>query len=225
MCFRLSELFKHTFTEAMYFETMVNFTQAIIPKEKDTYFSRMMVIRRRLKVHTIEAWQYEYYTNWYNLVIRELIIDPVYKGDPAIVAKAILPPIKPSDVKRSIEVLLQLKFIKKQEKYYIQDSPVIATGTEVNSIAVNHFHKAMGQRAVEALDRIAKHERNITAVTLRVPKNTFKIIKQKIEDFRKELLALPTCCEEDGYRVYQINFQAFPVTREQEKVEKKEKGK
>ena len=220
LCFRISGVFKHTRKEAAYFENMVNFIQAKNNKEKDLYFSRMMSLRKNLKVDKIEEWQYEYYTNWYNPVIRELVTGPGFKGDVNTLAKKLVPAITPTQAKRSIRLLLKLGLIKKKGKRYIQSSPFISTGPEVNSLAVVNFHRKMGELAIESLDRIPKNERNITSSTIYISQKVFDTIRNKIEDFRKEILELANLNIDDE-RVYQLNFQIFPVSKMPKGKEKK----
>jgi uncharacterized protein (TIGR02147 family) len=212
LCFRLSDVFKHSKKQSQYFEHMVNFCQAKTAKEKDIHFSRMTAVRKNIKVDKIAESQYEYYSNWYNPVIRELVCTDGIDSRAELIAKMLVPPIRPSQAKRSIALLQKLGFIKKRGKRYIQNSPYISTGPEVNSLAVHNFHKAMGTLAVESLDRIDKKERNITSSTIFVSKDTFNTIRGKIEDFRKELLALADS-EKKGESVYQINMQVFPVSK------------
>ncbi len=213
ICLKISELFKHSRQEAEYFENMVNFAQAKISREKDLFFRRMAALRKELKIETIEEWQYEYYTNWYNPVIRELVTSPAFDGDPATLSSLLQPSITPRLVKQSIELLLKLKMIKRRaHNRYIQTFPNITTGPEVNSLAVVNFHRAMGNLAVESLDRIPKQERNITASTVFITREMFDTIREKIEEFRKEILRLADTVKQ-GDRVYQINFQVFPVSK------------
>jgi uncharacterized protein (TIGR02147 family) len=212
LCLKISEVFKHSVKEASYFENMVDFIQAKSPKVKDLHFSRMKALRKNLNIDRIEDRQYEYYSNWYNPVIRELVTNPALGGNPEMISRLLQPSITPSQAKRSIELLLKLGLIIKRGAHFVQTSPLITTGPEVNSLAVVNFHRAMGNLAVEALDRIPKGERNITASTIYITASAFEILKKKIEDFRKELLALADSVQY-GERIYQINFQAFPVSK------------
>jgi uncharacterized protein (TIGR02147 family) len=214
LCLKISEVFKHSRKEAEYFENMVRFIQSGTSKEKDLYFSRLAALRKNIKVDKIEENQYEYYSNWYNPVIRELVTSPGFDGKPDTLCRLLQPSITPKQAKRSIELLQKLGLIKKRGSGYVQTAPLIATGPEVNSLAVANFHRAMGRLAVEALDRIPKQERNITASTVYLTADMFDTVRKKIEDFRKELLALAETVKE-GERVYQINFQVFPVSKMQ----------
>jgi uncharacterized protein (TIGR02147 family) len=107
---------------------------------------------------------------------------------------------------------LKLGMIKKAGGGYEQTSPLIATDPEVNSFAVVNFHRAMGNLAVESLDRIPKNERSVTSCTVRVSPEIFAAMRKKTDDFRQELLALADSAG-DGDRVYQVNFQLFPVSK------------
>lgn len=209
---RISDVFKLSRKEADYFENMVNFCQAKGSKEKDFYFSRMTTLRKNTKVDKIQERQYEYYSRWYNPVVRELIANPDFKGSITDICKVLQPSITPAQAKRSIELLLKLGLIKKNGSRYEQSSSCIATDPEVNSLAVVNFHRAMGNLAVESLDRIPKNERNVTSVTVSMTKDEFDAVRKKIDDFRLELLAL-TDCSRPGQRVYQVNFQLFPVSK------------
>jgi uncharacterized protein (TIGR02147 family) len=209
---KISEVFKHTRKEALYFENMVNFIQAKTNKEKELHFSRMAAIRKNMNIDRIEEHQYEYYANWYNPVIRELVCNPSFDGNIEILSRMLLPSISLTQVKRSISLLLKLGMIKKYGNGYVQISPFIATVPEVNSLAITNFHRAMGKLGIESLDRIPKDERNITSSTIFLTAPIFDTVKEMIEDFRKELFSLAATVKQ-GERVYQINFQAFPISK------------
>jgi uncharacterized protein (TIGR02147 family) len=212
LCFKLSDALKHTKKEAEYFENMVGFNQARTGREKDLYFSRMMALRKNLKVDKIAEWQYEYYSGWYHPVIRELVASPLYSGDPAALAKILVPSITPQQARQSVVLLEKLGMIERRGKQYVQTSPLLTTGPEVNSLAVANFHQNMGRLAIEALDRIPREERNISSSTIFITRETFDIIRKRIEDVRKELLGLADAGQQ-GERVYQLNFQLFPVSK------------
>lgn len=212
ICFKISRVFKHSRNEASYFENMVNFNQEKNNKDKDFYFSQMSALRKKLKIDNIEEWQYEYYTNWYNPVIRELITSPGYNGDLTILARTLYPAITHAQAKRSIELLLKLGFIKKENGGYVQSSTFIGTQPEINSLAVVNFHRKMGELALLALDRIPKEERNISSSTIFISGKTFDIIRNKIVDFKKDIMELVNSNSEEE-KVYHLNVQIFPVSK------------
>lgn len=212
LAFKISEEFKHNEKEAEYFENMVRFLQAKTNKEKDRCFNKMILLRRNINnAMKIEEYQYEYYTNWYNLAIRELVTHTEFKEDYKWLAKKISPPITPSQAKRSVDLLLKLGLIKKNGKSYIRSSPIISTGPEVSSLAIVNFHKKMAERAASSLDTVPKDERDITSCTVNISEQSVTKIKNIIADCRKKVLSIAKESN-PADRVYQINFQLFPIT-------------
>jgi uncharacterized protein (TIGR02147 family) len=92
LAFSLSKELGHGEKETEYFEALVGFMQARTIREKDACFSRMAAMRRGRDVDKIEESQYEYYSNWYNLVVRELVTYPDFKGDFNWLARKVRPP-------------------------------------------------------------------------------------------------------------------------------------
>jgi uncharacterized protein (TIGR02147 family) len=211
LCHRIADVFKLSRAESDYFECMVNFSQAKSSSEKNLHFGRMATARKDSSVNKIEEHQYEYYSNWYNPVIRELVTSREFDGNPKTLARMLVPPITAAKAKRSIELLLKLGMIRPDGNRYVQTASLIATDREVNSLAVLNFHRSMGTLALESFDRIAKNERNITASTIYINEDQFDVIRVKIDALRKEILSLAENAA--GERVYQINFQLFPLTK------------
>jgi uncharacterized protein (TIGR02147 family) len=78
----------------------------------------------------------------------------------------------------------------------------------------------MLQSASSAIDNVPHDEREISSLTLCVSHEVMLELKQRIRDFRRELLHF---AEQAGApeRVVQLNFQLFPVSR---KVSNKDEG-
>jgi uncharacterized protein (TIGR02147 family) len=212
LAFRISEEFKHSARETEYFECMVGFAQAKTMSEKDRYFSRMLALRKTTDVSKIDQHQYDYYSNWYNLVVRELVTSPEFKGDYNWLAKNVRPAITPSQARRSIELLLKLGLIKKKNGGFVHSSAMITTGPEVTSLAVANFHRTMAGKAAEAVNTARKEDRDITACTVFISRKGYEEIKNAVAECRKKVLAI-TETDEQVDRVYQVNFQVFPVSK------------
>lgn len=214
LCFKLSELFKHTPKESDYFENLVSLTQAKSHREKDRYFSRMMSMRKNSSAGKIDERLYSYLSNWYNAVVRELVTHKGFKKDFAALARRLRPRITESQARKSFELLLQLGLIKEKNGRFVQTDPILSTGPEVSSVAATNFHRTMGQLAIESLDSLSKDERNITACMVGLSKESYKQAVEAIADCRSRLLALAEA-ENDPTRVFAVNFQCFPVSTEE----------
>jgi uncharacterized protein (TIGR02147 family) len=211
LAFKLSQEFGLDEKEAEYLEAMVGFIQAKTNKEKDAYFSRMITLRRSTGVEKIEEDQYEYYSNWYNLAVRELVTYPDFKDDFNWLAKKLFPPITPAQAKRSVKLLLKLGLITKQGNGYARSSALVSTGPEVSSLAVANFHRIMAERGKAAMDYAKKEERDITACTVNISRRGFEQIKKAVAECRKKVLAIAET-DSPADRVYQVNYQVFPIS-------------
>jgi uncharacterized protein (TIGR02147 family) len=212
MAFKISKAFKLLPKEAEYLESMVEFTRAASNSEKDKYLSRMMELRKNTDADKLADYQYEYYSKWYNLAIRELVTYPEFKGDYAWLARKVFPPVTPGQAKDSVELLLKLELVKKKGSAFVRSAPFITTGPEVTSVAVANFHRTTAQLASTALDTVPKDERNMTACTVNISQKGFEEVKEAIAECRRRVLAVS---EKDAAadRVYQVNFHVFPVSR------------
>jgi uncharacterized protein (TIGR02147 family) len=213
LAFRISQAFKLSKRESAYFEAMVGFAQAKAHQEKDRHYTRMLDLRKTVKAAAIDKKQYDYYNNWYNLAIRELVASPDYSGDYSRLAKMISPAITPEQARRSVELLLDLGLLKKHGKGYLQANPIISTGPEATSVSIANFHRKMAELAAQSYDRHPKNIRTITSCTLAISEERFLQIKKDIADFREKVMALAQEPKK-GMRVYQLNLQLFPVSKE-----------
>jgi uncharacterized protein (TIGR02147 family) len=73
----------------------------------------------------------------------------------------------------------------------------------------------MMARASEAIDRVPREEREISSLTLCVSQDALLRLKERIREFRRELLQLAEL-EGEPERVVQLNFQLFPLSRRDE---------
>jgi uncharacterized protein (TIGR02147 family) len=216
MAFRISAEFKHGPKEAEYFEAMAGFSRAETTNEKNLYFSRMMALRKSTDAETIDEHQYKYYSDWYNLAVRELVTYPEFGGNYRWLAKKILPRITEAQARRSVELLLKLGLIRKEGERYVRSSALISTKPQVSSLAVANFHRTMAQAAAEAVDLIPKEERDMTACTVNISQKGFERIREAIDECGRKVMEIAEA-DSPADRVYQVNFHLFPITSKEKR--------
>jgi uncharacterized protein (TIGR02147 family) len=213
---RVVKALKLAKAEAEYFENMVPFTQARTNGVKDHYYQRMLGLKRKLKIAKIGEEQYDYYTKWYHPVVRSMVTkidlgDAKAGYDFSMLGRCLMPPIPAREAKKSVLLLEKLGLILKDAAgRYTQSNAVISTGDEVASLNVINYHKQVSRLAEGAHDMSVKEERDISALTLGISEADFLRIKARIQAFRKEIMDMATASQ-DPDRVYQLNFQLFPV--------------
>jgi uncharacterized protein (TIGR02147 family) len=199
-----------------YFETMVYFNEARTVEEKKLYFERLMKYHNS-KAFRVDASQYEYYSKWYYIAIREILAIGNFKDDYAAIAQALNPTIRKEQAGKAIKVLKKLGLIQKDKSgYYKAVDKILTTGTEIKSLAIANFQKTMMDLAKDAIDRHSAQNRNISTVTFSVSKDTYNDIKAELDTCRKRILSMVERSE-NGDRVCQLNIQLFPLTKIKEK--------
>lgn len=214
--FKFAELFKFNKKETEYFELLVLYDQANQHNRKKYYFEKLLAMRKS-KVHELTADQYMYFDKWYNVAIRELLNYFPFRGDYQQLAKMLNPPISPIEAKKSVELLRRLGLIEEKEDHtYRVTNKTITTVPHIPLVAVHNFQIATMDLAKEAIDRISREKRSISTLTLSLSNEVYKEIEDKLAIFRREVLDLVKHDKNRINRVYQFNFQIFPLSKERD---------
>lgn len=198
--------------EAEYFRNLVYFNQAGTLDAKDKYFGILMDLKSPRSHWLLEKAQYEYYKDWYNVAIREMLSFFPYDGNAAEMGKRLAPPVPPKQVKQAVRLMEGLGLIAKGEDgIYRATAKFILTDADVQSLFVPKFHQAMTRMAGEAITRFPKDERYFSSSTVSLSERTYQDIIELIRATRKEVLRK---VGEDPApdRVYHLNMQLFPLT-------------
>lgn len=210
---QFAKALKFSKREAAYFEALVLFNQAKSDQERDLYFERLNALKPPVQLKGIEKDQYEYFTQKHFVVIREMIALPHFKEDYEWIAKRVKPAIKAKEAERAISVLFRLGLIKRDDDgKLIHSDASLTTPAEVASVEVYNFHRAMLNEAKEAMLTVPPEWRDITSLTIPIPRAALKEIKERIKGFREEIINIINKGSNDYHEVYQLNCQLFPVT-------------
>ena len=200
--------------EATYFEALVFFNQAKTDSDKDLYFERLLALKPKVKFHGIEKDQFEYYTQKHFVIIREMAALPHFKEDPEWIAARLKFRINASQAKHAIEVLLRLGLLERDEEGGLRQAiSSLSTQPEVASLEVFNFHRAMLREASESMLNVPKELRDITSLTIPMPKETLPEIKHYLHKVKEEIVNIIGNSGKEFYEVYQLNMQLFPVTK------------
>jgi uncharacterized protein (TIGR02147 family) len=198
--------------EIDYFENLIFFNQSSSLEEKNLFLERLMKYRKQRDVRRIEEAEYEYYSHWYNLAMRELVCAADFKDDFKRLGAALIPSISAAEAAKAVKLLLQLKFIERRDDgTYAKTSPSLTTGAQIRSIAIANYHREMFRLADDGIDRFPASERDMSSLTLGISLSTIPVIKERLQQLRNELLEV---AEEDERveRVVQLNMQLFPLS-------------
>ncbi len=212
---KLAKLLELKPNEEDFFQTLVHYGQAGSLEEKNHYLEKILAFKE-LKIDLVGKDKFEYYSKWYHAAIRELLLFYPYRGDFADLARRLSPSIRPEQAKKAVQLLDRLNLIAVDPNgIYRPTAAILKKDAAIKSIHLENFLKANMELGVQALDRYPKEERDISSVTVSLEAEDFEKAREDIKALRKRLLALS---EKPGTkkRVYQCNFQVFPLSREVE---------
>jgi uncharacterized protein (TIGR02147 family) len=217
---RFSQAMKLSAHEHAYFGCLVDFNQAKTVDEKNHHYARLLALRGT-RVDIVAAGRYEFYRDWWNAAIREMIncrtVKCVSRDDYAALGQSLLPTISAAQARRSVELLLRLGFVERLPDGCLrQTARFISTGSlppsEPTTLDIDNFQLAMLDLARKALDSRPRAQRDFSTLTLSLSAAGEAAAKAEIAALRKRLLAL---AEQDrgADRVRQFNFQFFPLSK------------
>lgn len=202
-----------------YFEDLVSFDQAKNQSDKEYYFNRIASKRENAKVRTLDDRQYEFYSQWYHSVIRELITLSENTEDMKALSKLLIPAITPTQFKKSLKLQVELGLLHKRKNgAYEQAESFISAGGAVRNLSLVNYQKAMLKEALQAWDRFKSSEIMMNTVTLCMSMELAETVKKEIRDFKNKLFEIVAKEQKKPERVFHLNLNFFPVTK---KIERK----
>jgi uncharacterized protein (TIGR02147 family) len=210
--FAVAQAMKLDKRETDYFEALVHFTQAQSEREREFHFNRMQTFGKNHAATKVRQDQFDYFSTWYLPALREIVVSHDFGEDYTKLARTLNPPITAVQAKKGVHLLLGLGLIQRSpDGRYIQTDTALTTGTTVGAVAVQAFQKENLRLAAEAIDRHDRAIRDISTLTVGISEEGFNRIVDEIARLRKRIAEIADN-EKNTDRVYQINFQAFPLS-------------
>jgi uncharacterized protein (TIGR02147 family) len=146
--------------------------------------------------------------DWLHLAILNLARIPGVKADS--LSQRLGVDAKECEV--ALARLIRLGMIEIKGDTLARTSPSFGTTTDVPSAAIRAFHHNNLIKAQTALDEVPVNQRHFLTIAAASNEEKLQEAKVKIEEFRKQLLLTLSTPKPD--RVYFLNIQLFPVSKE-----------
>ncbi len=207
-----AKAFHLTKLETKYFETLVAFNQARTHEER-RYYLEQLVATRQAKLKNMTAEEYQLFSEWYFVVISEILEFYPFNGNYKELGNMLQPAVSATDAKKAVDTLEELKLIRKRsDGYYERTGKVLSTAESWMGVAITNYQLNSSDLAKDAIQNVPKEAREISVLTLNVSQTTFEEIRNRLKDLRRELMEL-SAKEPLADRTYQINLQLFPVSK------------
>lgn len=206
-----ADLMKLSGKERDYFSELILFCRAKDQKEIEQRFERLQTIKG-VKFRTIADSKSAFFAQWYHMAIRSLISIYPFDGKKfKKLASMLSPKITAGQARSSLELLEKLKMVARgDDGIYHTTEQFISTGDKWTSAVIRNYQKQNIALSLSAVETLPKEIRDISSVTMTFGLNNLDLIRDRIKQFRQELLLMSQDCNgEDA--VIQLNIQLFPV--------------
>ncbi|MFK7873327.1 MAG: TIGR02147 family protein [Oligoflexales bacterium] len=196
-----------------YFLQLVVYQHAKSSAEREEALSRLLDLKSRCLSAHWDKKNLNIFSEWYHLTILELLRLDGVKDEPEWIASVLKPRVPVSKVQASLELLESLQWISYDEEklrlYPTRDR--FSTGREIRGMAVQSYHQTMIHLASQSLSQEKPSLRDITSVTVSVPKGSMKDLKDLTAEFRQKVMEYADRCDHSD-DIVQVNIQLFPLT-------------
>ncbi len=154
-------------------------------------------------------------SQWYHVAILDLTTTHDFKEDSHWIARRLgISPIEATD---AVSRLLTLGLLLRIKGKLVKSTHRIYFPTQRSEPAIRSFHQQMIGKAMDQLELVddASFEaRQISAMTMAIPKSAWPEAKARIQKFQQELATF--LGQGDCDEIYQMNIQMFPLTQKVE---------
>lgn len=198
-----------------YFRVLVFYQESKDVEAKQRYLEQLVEIRNRNLVRDETAQltldRVEILRNWWHWAIREMINLKDFRDDPKWIARRLGGRVTPKQVQESMELLQRLEFIRKTETGYEQSEPLLTTGDDFSPLLLMQLHQQFIDLGKAALANHKHTEREISSLTIALPKSRIPELKEKMRKFRHEL-NLEYSNNETNEDVYHLSLFLYSLT-------------
>lgn len=206
----MAEFFDLNEKETAYWTELVHFGRAKTDSEALNHYEKMQMLKG-IPLKRLAKKELEFYRHWYYNAIRSIVGICKFKDDYEGLAESCTPAITVEQAKEAIQLLHDLNMISTdRDGYWKVNDTFVSTGGNWRSEAVRAFQQETIRLAGESLERHAPPLRDISTVTMTFNMDDIALIREKIKEFRSELLRLSQEGSGDD-TVFQLNVQLFPL--------------
>ncbi len=208
---KISVALKLASEEALYLEGLVRLSHEVSAREGDKILRDLLKSRKLKASRLMLSQEYDLFSKWYYIPIFEGL-GSLWKTEGAEeIAAATRLSVR--EVKEALKLLESLNLIEQKDGRWIRKEMALEATNPMMNIHVRNFHREMVKKGLEMIDSLPPESRELGTVTIAVNERSLKDIRERLNEFRREINALYTSTD-DSTAIYQLNFQLFPVAGE-----------
>jgi len=203
--------------ETLEFEALVHYGQAKDPLERNRCLKVLADIRvgKQMKLGQINPEVMDKVPSWVTWVLYSLADQEGVQFDVNKLREVMRGRANPDEIRKALDKLFETGELKTEEDGSISKGRKLMQGSEdIPAALVRKLQAELIYLGMESLFQDNPQEREFGAFTMALTKEEFEQVKFEVRQLRKRLYAEYSVKREQskGDRVYQLNFQLFPVT-------------
>lgn len=200
--------------EEKYFRELVMYQEVSDPDSKELHLRALMKYQEKQRTPTpLSESRSRALTDWYHLVIRELVSTKGFREDPEWIAKRLGGKITDAQATESLELLLSLKLLKRTAEGKLEQSePLLTSSGDVPGHLLRSLHRFYLRKALASLFSTAPEKRELSGLLLAIPSHRIKEAKEEIKEFRKKMNR-KYGMDRNAEDVFFAGLYLFPVTQ------------
>jgi uncharacterized protein (TIGR02147 family) len=209
-------VFKFTDSEREYFELLVDKDRLINEGENFSHvLEKLNQFNINNNTYQLDLNQFKYVSKWYYAVIKQMVLHDNFVEDYEWVSERLQSKVKPSLVKESIERMLDLGILSRDEnkKLFVSVGSWRAT-KDTPSAAIRSYHKEVLELAKSSLENDDSDQRHNIGCALTFDEERREEAKAFINDFVYEFnRKFYTESKDSGNSIEQLSVQLFSVAK------------
>jgi len=210
---KLVDYFRFANNERLYFHDLIRLSKA--KKDPQLAVTLMQKIQKSFpgqKQRLLNENEFSAISHWWFYAVRQMTKLKTFRNDPKWISKKLKFKVQPKEIRKAINILLELELIKRDGAKNLRFSNEnIHTSHDVVSEAIKRFHEEMLLNARIAVRSVSIVEREISGQTITISKENISKAKALIRTFEEEFCKILGTGSAD--EVYQLNVQFFPLTK------------
>ena len=196
--------------EAEGFRHLVHFTKARTASEIRTHFEAFQALRH-FQPTVVATPATAFFADWRLPALRALLSFHKWDGDWAALGHRVTPVLTARQAQEGVDRLVELGFLKAVHNGWEVADPFVTTGDAWKAESIRAFQLQTLDLAQHSLVNHPKEIRDISTLTLSIPRSGLPALKEQIAKFRETVLKMVKEMDEPDLAV-QLNLQLFPLS-------------
>lgn len=207
---RLCDNFQVNERRRNYFINLVRLAQSRTPSERVLVEEQLFKLRTAQEKQPLELSRYRFLSRWFYPAIYVMADSPHFESSAEWITSKLVPKVSLKEVKEALGDMKNLGLLQEVDGALRPVRPLLAAANQIAMVAVRRYHESMIELARQSLD-LPLGDREIQGITLSFRGDRKEEFVERLSKFRSEMNEA-FGSSNDADRVYQLNFQFFPLS-------------